>query len=250
MMHYEDHKPTRSRRAHSAIATLAILASSACGSSPPPIVEGETGCEPEHAPIELEHCGTLLDAVFPDAPCGPCYGECHNTYWCHFADGSQPEDGCPICAENQIAADSICQSADFLDSMTAYAVEQPCNLPISCTGWNPGNEVTGTHPNYQVDQTFINSIVADPTLLHCDSSHFTYDAAAQAFKAAGISAGSLLSELGFQNGDILLEVNNYPVQNASQVALAFGLLWFAQPSTLSIEFERSNTAMSFSVTIN
>lgn len=219
-------------------------------------MDGETGgdegeCVPENEPIELEGCSTLQSIMDPNAPCGPCYAECHTTYWCYEADGSQPVGGCPICAENQAAANAICQSDDFIDDPGAYAEEQPCYLPLSCTGWNPAGEITEVSAgNFEVDQDFLDTIVADPTLLKCDTARFDYDAGAQAFEISGVSTGGFFSELGFMNGDIVLEINSYPVQSAAQVAFAFGLFYVTQPSSYTIEVDRSSTSTFLYVTVN
>jgi hypothetical protein len=202
---------------------------------------GETGCEPENQPIELEGCSTLSSYITEEDVCGPCQDECNIMYWCYYADGSQPEDGCPICADSEIAANNICQSEDFLDDETAYAQEAPCYLPYSCAGWNPAsevtiNEVTGAK---QLEQTFIDSLIADASPLSgCDDAYFSPWSSGPGFIVSDASSGELLYSLGFRNGDRPLEINNYPLDDLADVAAAFVALSYADPSTYTIEVSR------------
>lgn len=166
-------------------------------------------------------------------------------YWCYI-DGQQPTDGCPICTDNLDSATGICQSEDFLNDEDAMAYEAPCYASPSCSGWSPTsevwqNEITG---EYQVSQTFVDSVISDPNkLVGCDGARVLArwsgtGVYVPGFVVSSASPGDLLYELGLRNGDIPTELNNYPLDDFGDVAAAAVALSFSDPSSYTLEVLR------------
>jgi hypothetical protein len=95
----------------------------------------------------------------------------------------------------------------------------------SCSGWDPAGDITLVNGVYGVDATLINDLINDfRPLVFCD------DARLQAITGGGFEvedadAGEFLYELGLRDGDIPLELNDYPLDDVGDVHDAFAELW-------------------------
>lgn len=101
--------------------------------------------------------------------------------------------------------------------------------------WTPGSYVdyNSTTGKYEVDQGFLDTLLAHPDQLLHDGARLEWDT--NHFYFVGIASGDLAQELGFQNGDKLYAVSGNSVSTMSEAFDAFDIVYGAY-STGTIYF--------------
>lgn len=116
--------------------------------------------------------------------------------------------GCPIGCTEQTGSSGVCSEG----------------TSPSCTGWDPENEVTYANSVYSMDYGFAYDLSLDiRPIWGCDGisiSHVT-----DGWEISGADDGDLLYELGLRDGDILVELNGYPIDTEVTAAYAYFILW-------------------------
>jgi hypothetical protein len=101
-----------------------------------------------------------------------------------------------------------------------------------CDGWEPENFMyyNSGSDTYFVLRSWVAALVDDPSpLWMCDDARIEpgYDS----FELVGGVAGEAFSELGLEDGDILVELNGMPLESWDDVLDAFVELWMNEEET-------------------
>ncbi len=111
------------------------------------------------------------------------------------------------------------QADDGLDSSGDDAPD------VDCTGWDPSSNIWFSGGVYHMDGFFFLDLVDDPRLIPiCDTSRVEPQTAG-GFVVVGASSGTLLHELGLQNGDEFVSINGHSLSTYGDAADAFGIEW-------------------------
>lgn len=98
---------------------------------------------------------------------------------------------------------------------------------------------------YYIDSDFVSSLVVNPRpLLECDGARF--EPTTSGYEVVGVTSGTLVHALGLRNGDIILEINNVPLDSAEDAANALGEFYFdAQETQYALEFIRGSGQVTY-----
>lgn len=157
--------------------------------------------------------------------------------------------------DNGQACEGLVGAPDsFLCGGTSYETE---GLPPPTSGGDGVDETTASEPvwepnayahyddtqdAYIIEQTFVDAIKQNPALLVLDGVSLSQREGVRGFQFEGISTGSLIALLGFQNGDIPLSINGFDVTSFDGVIRARSALDTA--TTLKVTFSRSGSTQT------
>lgn len=113
----------------------------------------------------------------------------------------------------------------------------------SCTGWDPGAQVTLIGGVYYVDAFLVTDLVNDSTpLVACDDATVEAIANGPGFEIENANSGEALYEIGLRNGDIPLYLNSLPLDTHGDAWDAFFQLWvYESESTYELEILRGTS---------
>jgi hypothetical protein len=121
--------------------------------------------------------------------------------------------------------------------------------PSGCENWDPDSYVGFNRrtQKYEVDQTLVDDLNADPGLLTgCDSARSRVLSGGY-YELYVVDPADLATQLGLQDADVIKSVNGYDLQWPSDYFQAFDALH--EQSSFSLTFERGGTAYTSSYSI-
>jgi len=167
---------------------------------------------------------------------------------------------CPDCPEGQDVYLCIVQGVEVTRCYEDIAAAQAScgaipgdgvvgNAPIPCdnqepapgASWSPGDFVSydAETDTQEIDRELVLAVLEDPNLLLLDRTRVEWQG--DRFELQRVAEGDLAAELGVQDGDVLSEINGYPLSSMEEVVKAYDAL--REESSLAVAVMRGDATL-------
>ncbi len=185
--------------------------------------------------------------------CKGCNGP--KSTWICFANGEPAEEMGHLCTSESDEGEIIILCNAKFAPATNQVNLAPCDNSAQggtagagesdCSGWDPDAAITLVSGVYEIDQSFVDDVLADPLLIpNCDGSKL--DQVATGWLVTAGSSGDLFYELGLRDDDTIEEVNGDSVATFDEVAAVFAL-YIDGETEFEIAFDRNGTPTTIDI---